>query len=197
MGDFKFNVKVTSDLKDWSRLLERVKAASIARGEVGILEPKASTTATDGRLTLGEVGLINEFGSEKAHVPKRSFLRGSVTRNRTKVRDLMGLLGLKLINSNQPVGESFEQCGAQLKRLIEDEIISGIGKQNAVATIRKKGFNQPLIDSSQLVNAIDYRVMRNGGSVLVASNPEEYGPFEYYGPTQETGDDASSTQIGW
>ena len=67
------------------------------KARVGILGKDASTLHPSGDITLGELALVHEFGSEKAGVPQRSFIRSTVAENRAGIRLVMILYAEALV----------------------------------------------------------------------------------------------------
>jgi hypothetical protein len=59
---------------------------------------------------------------------------------------------------------------------MRDVILHGELEPNAPETIRKKGFDQPLIETSELLDAIGYQIVREGGGILAAGAAS--GDFE-------------------
>ena len=101
---------------------------------------------------VAEYALINEFGTER--IPQRSFLRSTMDENQNAVITEY----VKAYNETQDFDLAMESAGEFLKNKVIAKITSGEFPPNAPATIKKKGTNQPLIDTGTLINSIDYVV---------------------------------------
>lgn len=106
---------------------------------------------------MAEIVRINEFGTSK--IPARSFLRGTIHKNRKHGWRFAGKEAVKGIISGRisAIG-AYEAIGS---RMVEDvhHQIDTIGPDNAPSTIAKKGRNQPLIDTGGLYRSIDKKVI--------------------------------------
>lgn len=119
--------------------------------DVGFLE---GATYPDGT-PVPEVAYFNEFGTSKA--PPRPFFRNMIAKESPSWPDKVAALAQHTGGDGAKVlalmGEDIE--GA-LKQSINDLTTPALSP----VTIKRKGFDKPLIDTSHMVNSTGYKVMR-------------------------------------
>lgn len=112
----------------------------------------ANATYPDGT-PVAAVAFWNEFGG--MHRPPRPFFRGMIARESPTWAGKMGKLA-KVTNYDGPrvLGLMGEDIKGALKQSINDFTTPGL----AGSTIAAKGFAKPLIDTSMMINSVDYEV---------------------------------------
>lgn len=138
--------KLATALAEMSRGLS--KAASL---KVGFL---SGATYPDGK-PVALIAAIQEFGAPARNIPPRPFFRGMVNResNRWPV-----MVGTQLKAANYDATKALALVGEGIKGQLQQSIRDLTEPPLAPATIRRKGFDKPLIDSSQMLNSVDYEV---------------------------------------
>ena len=167
--------------------LKRISDAGLARIRVGVVGAKAGEPSGDGRVTVAEAALINEYGAEatlpsgvKIKIPERSFLRKPLTQRNPAVFKLMNEFTRKVVDNEGTVDDAAHEAGKGLAEISKRAITSGIPPENTDETERKKGFNHPLIHTHALVDAISHRVVRENGDVLEdGASSADYDALEY------------------
>ena len=128
-----------------------MKGASI---QAGYFE---GVQSDDPSLSLADVAVWNEFGTNDGHVPERPFLRPAFDKNIAKYQavakkmlaDLKGGIGgLRILQT----------IGALMASDIKKEITNVRTPPNAPETIAAKGFDNPLIESGTLKNRADFKI---------------------------------------
>ena len=109
---------------------------------------------------LAQVAAWNEWGTPT--IPERPFMRPVIAWLRTPgvtqsllkpVIDVEGGMGIR-------IGPAVRVAEA-LKRKIQENIRRKIWPANAPYTVEKKGFNDPLIETRQMLNGVRTRVWKN------------------------------------
>ena len=137
---------------------------------VGILEPHRYP---DGTL-VAKAALINEYGDPGKNIPERPFMRNSVEEMTERATTILAstrpafhrVLAARFTGgriSALPPGTA-ERIGQECKEILQDTITNFSDPPNAPATIRKKGFDDPLIETQRLVEHIDYEVTSGRGT---------------------------------
>lgn len=103
---------------------------------------------------LAQIALRNEYGTSK--IPQRSFLRSTLEEN----EDNIVLHYLNIYRTTNDLEKAAHQTGDYVEKLVKAKIASGDFVPNAPSTIRRKGRNQPLIDTGRMMNSIK-SVVRN------------------------------------
>lgn len=145
--------------KGLARIMSSVKELARHSVEVGLVGPEAEATHANARgLTVAEVGLINEFGSTVANVPERSFLRATF-RNNKRIPNIMTFAANDVVLGRKTPIEALDQVGRVAAELVKQRIARQVPPANATFTVRRKGFDHPLIEDGELIHAISHRVV--------------------------------------
>lgn len=140
--------------------LGRIAELSI---EIGVLG--GTHTSRDGStISLARLAAIHEFGDPSSNIPERSFLRRAFADPGSQVPRMTERLTRALLNGRIDPAGAFEMLGQQAVAEVKATIAAGppIPPPLKPETIRRKGSSRPLIDTSQLINSITYRVIETG-----------------------------------
>ena len=131
----------------------------LARMEVRVGYQAGEATDDDG-VDMCDIAAWNELGTE--HSPARPFLRQTVENNENKINTFCSKEAKKMLE-----GGTAEQCldkiGVFMKGLVQKTIRDGDFEPNAASTIRKKGSDNPLIDTGRMRQSVNYHVKERGG----------------------------------
>lgn len=161
--------RVTVKDKGWKALLKRVTPLGEYAAHVGVLAAKGGNdvhkaSAAEGKpITLLELAAIHEFGSPRAGIPERSFIRRTFNEpeGQKELRDLYARLARVVVTGKMSAEKAIELLGMKMVAMVRNRIlVNWIPPPNAPATVEKKGSSRPLVDTGQLVNAITYEVRR-------------------------------------
>lgn len=133
--------------------------------KVGILQkhfddPKEGDPKRE--FTLGEIAVVNEFGSANGRVPERSFIRSTFDAEKRKWGTLTGKLKQRMIAAQKTIEWILGNMGTKIVGDIQAKINAVKEPPNAPSTIAKKtragkvGDN-PLVDYGQLKSSITYK----------------------------------------
>lgn len=155
--------RITDRDRGYKELRKRVFGTANPKISVGILDSDAEEPARGGSeeepLTILEVAIINEFGSEDGqHPPARSFLRAWFDGARDDILDRLQKEMQGVIAGKRTKEQALERVGMWAVGQIQARIAAGIAPPNAESTIRRKGSSTPLIDVGALRSAISYKV---------------------------------------
>ncbi|MDE2469850.1 MAG: hypothetical protein KGL35_14200 [Bradyrhizobium sp.] len=148
----------------------------IARGlkEGGTLRVGFLSGATypDGK-SVAMIAAIQEFGAPSKGIPSRPFFRNMIA---TESAGWAPLLARQLKQSYD-TKKALGRVGAVIAGELKQSIVDTNEPPLAPATVAKKGFSKPLIDTAVLINSIDFEV-----------NDERYqGPRGYQAPAKRNG----------
>lgn len=90
-------------------------------------------------------------------IPSRPFFRTAIAQNKQKWVDM----AMKMLQSGQYDADMvLKKIGKQMQEDIQKSIVDWKEPPNAASTIRKKGGrDNPLIDSRQMLNSVDYEIV--------------------------------------
>lgn len=133
------------------RLAELAAQATTAKVRVGIIE-QANYEGSDGE-SVAQVAFWNEYGT--ATIPPRPFFRNTIAEH----KDEWPKQAAEMLEAN---GGDVRQALADMGEVVKGQIVETIQAfrepPNAAATVKKKGFDKPLIDTGTLWRSIDYEV---------------------------------------
>ena len=146
-------VKVKINNKGLEKELELINKIGKARVKVGV-QADAGVHSESGA-NLVDIGIWNEYGT--AHIPSRPFIRQTFEDNQQAVAQYLGR-----VVSNVAKGDDLVQELSKLGQWYQDKqkktLTSYPWTPNAPSTRRRKKSSKPLVDTSQLVNSIRYKV---------------------------------------
>lgn len=108
----------------------------------------------EGGKSVASVARYNEFG---LGVPRRSFMRPAVHRNRQQLRETLKADYRQTIRNNGNTMNVLSRFGLYVQGLIQNQIIQTYSPPNAPSTIKRKGFNAPLRDSRLMLHSVQHQ----------------------------------------
>lgn len=143
-------LKQTNKLAD--KLQKLMKSTEgLPRVSVGFL---SDATYPDGK-SVAMVASVNEFGAPSRGQPPRPFFRIMVAEKRDTWGDAIAA-NYKATDGN--VKQTLDRMGQGIKGQLQQSIRDLIDPPLAPSTIKAKGFDKPLIETSVMLNSVDYRV---------------------------------------
>ena len=144
--------KTTLTTKGGGKLQAVLKKAEEARRKqvkVGFF----STAKYEDQTPVATVAAVQEFGAPKASIPERPFFRQAIAELE---QDLPKELAKVLDPQTMTVDDATaNRIGSYAVQVVQDRIIDLVAPPNAETTV-KRGDN-PLVDSKQLHDAVDYQ----------------------------------------
>ncbi len=140
---------------------------------VGVVGPEASKPASSGSdVTVAEAALIVHMGTRT--IPPRPFVEIDHRIAKEQAEKI-----LKVVFGFGDTDAALNAAGEKFAEQIRDKILNPNSfAPNAESTIRKKGFDHPLIDTSELLGAIGHELVREGGDIV--QGPAAGGEFEQF-----------------
>lgn len=120
---------------------------------IGFLE---GATAPDGQ-SIPLRAALNEFGH--GNVPPRPFFRNMI---HDKSPSWPATISLNLRLTNYSVEETLRRVGEGIAGQLTASILNFWTPALAPSTVKRKGFDKPLIEHGDMINAIGYEVNGNG-----------------------------------
>lgn len=145
-------------------LFKRVDEIKNSYVKVGVLgdDAKGGMHVPGSDLTVAEIAVVNEFGTED--IPERSFVRSTFDEKREELTRLGGKLMGSVIDGRMATKKALDIMGSTLATAMKLKITTGAGvpPPNAPSTIEKKGSSRPLVDEARMVNAITHAAVVGG-----------------------------------
>lgn len=180
----KPRIKIESKDHGWNAMMDAVKAArKQLKVKVGVLADteKGGLHEEGGTLTVAEIAVVNEFGTEDGHVPARSFVRSTFDEQRDALKETAAELLVDVLFGEKTTRQALGLLGADLAAKIKNKITQGDGvpPPNAPSTVAAKGSDRPLVNTGRMLNAITWQVEgeepeTSGGS----TSPSKHGGDE-------------------
>lgn len=133
-------------LRQITRLLEQ---PAVLR--VGFLE---NARYPDGK-PVGMIAAIQDFGAPRAGIPPRPFFRNMIA---AKSREWPKAIAFLLKAHHYDARAALDQAGAAIAGQLRQSIVDTNSPPLKPATIARKGFAKPLVDTGHMLNSIDHEV---------------------------------------
>ena len=115
----------------------------------------------EGLVTVAEVAFWNEFGTSTS--PERSFLRSTIDENRPDLDKLTAALIKEILLGKIDTEKALQKIGLKIQELIKKKILEYNEIPNALSTVARKGFNNPLVNTRRLWRSIAHKARIKGG----------------------------------
>lgn len=137
----------------WERILREISEMDGREVTAGLHEEDASAGQEPNEV---QRGVYNEFGTDKA--PARSFVRSTHDSKKRDWANKMTRDFNDLLEGRVDPSQLLENVGSEASQDIRNTAVNMTDPPNAPSTIRKKGFDDPLVETGQMVNAINYKI---------------------------------------
>lgn len=156
----RFEDTLTPGLKELQKRLEAGEhIVKVGLPDDPKLEWATSATTHATGQTLGEVALINEFGSQDGTIPERPAWRMGLAHGAHDFNRL-NKINLRLVaDGKKSLRQALGELGLMGQSRVQNEILVGEFEPNAPSTVAKKGSSHPLIDTAQEKNSVTFEVV--------------------------------------
>lgn len=103
-------------------------------------------------------GLHVKNTTKEIVIPERSYLRAGFDEHHKQVIDVTNLLVADVLGGTMPVDKFCEIVGTELRSKIQDYADELSDPKNHPFTIERKGSANPLVDSGDMINSLDFEV---------------------------------------
>lgn len=110
--------------------------------------------------SVSEIAAYNEFGT--SNIPARPFMKQSFENHESELQAACDQVN-KAIAQGRSAEQSLETLGVIVKGIVQQEIVEGGFAANSPATIKKKGSERPLIDTSHMRQSVNFVIKSRGG----------------------------------
>lgn len=107
-----------------------------------------------GVIPVPMVAATNEFGNPAHNQPPRPFFRNAIAEHEEEWKELAALL----IERGDDIEEVFSMLGTIIAADIQQSIRSLDSPPLSPVTIARKGFDNPLIDTKNMLDSVSYEV---------------------------------------
>ena len=125
-----------------------------AHVKVGFIADGAGSEDHGDGLTVTQVAVFNEFGTSTA--PERAALRTTADEIKPSMATLADRMLDKIVQGKSTVKQALEIMGLKAQAAIREAINNWTTPPNAPSTIRQKGANNPLVDTGQMRNSVEF-----------------------------------------
>lgn len=142
---------LTPEGKRYFKELER-----LSKLEVQVGFQAGEKTYEDGT-DLVDVAAYNEYGT--SDTPARPFMKQSFENHEDELQKACDRVN-QTLNKGGTAEAGLKELGVFVKGLVQEEIVDGGFEPNAPSTIKKKGSEQPLIDTSTMRQSVNYVIKK-------------------------------------
>jgi hypothetical protein len=106
--------------------------------------------------TVLDRGFFTEYGTE--HIPEYAWQRVAVNLNKKDIHKAMRKAAKDMILDNDFDNSRLNEPGEITAKIMKNEIQRVKSPENKPATVKRKGFNKPLIETWLMHDSINYKV---------------------------------------
>lgn len=146
--------------------IKALKEAAGSKVEAGWFESDryGGTKKDSTGVPVAKIARINEFGATITRgkatiiIPSRPFMRGAWLKFRSDRKKIQAKIAKQMIDKKLTGDQAMAQIGLILEGYIVGSIRDGGWQGNADSTIKKKGFDKPLIDTGHMWKTVSSKV---------------------------------------
>ena len=158
------------------KALKEIEYLATRQVEIGILAIDKSLTGENGKITILEYAIYNEYGTPS--MPARPFMRNAFDSNRGIISNLIQAAPKKVIKGEKSGKEALMEIGETIRGLIIQSIATAQtwAVPNDPKTLKIKTKNgqanntKPLIDNRFLFKSIRYQIVNENGTIEYLSD---------------------------
>ena len=141
------------------RFFEQIEELKKLQVRVGI---QAGAAQSDEGVDILDIAVWNEVGTDT--IPARPFMRQSADGNKAAI-EKMCKAQLQKVAQGETAEQALNAIGVTQKDLIRDTITKSKSwaEANAESTIKKKGSDVPLVDTSRMQQSVHFVITPKGG----------------------------------
>jgi len=153
-------------IKEQVKKLKAMKGYSVSAGwfETARYQAAKGVPQQMVGVPIATIAKINEYGASiqrgktKVIIPARPFMRLAAQSIKKKGPDVTRKLARKIVDGKIDIKQALAQLGMFMEGEIVNSIKNGGWVRNAPSTIKKKGFDKPLIDTAQMWQSVSSKV---------------------------------------
>lgn len=109
-------------------------------------------------ITVAQIAAVNEYGSQDGRIPERSFIRSTVNEYHDQIQRMLDKFSDQILEGKMTRKRALGIASQFLADKIRAKINSGVPPRNAASTVRRKGSSKTLVDTGQMLAAVDWDV---------------------------------------
>ncbi len=148
----------------WDALKAELSKLPGSSVKVGIQSDAGAHKGEGSDADMVDIAIWNEFGTKR--IPKRPAHSQAFDKHRSDMDAMIAAGYDAIITGRTTVEKALGLIGLKFTGLVQKQVRDFSDPPNAPATIAKKGVDNPLIDTGQMINSIRHVVDIRGGSLL-------------------------------
>jgi len=108
---------------------------------------------------LHYIGLHLKATTTEINIPERSYIRSTVDDNKKIIKKDIGLMLKKYLTTNRKFKHFTSEVGNYLTNITQKQLMDLHSPKLHPFTVQKKGQDNPLLETGELVNQITYKVV--------------------------------------
>ncbi len=148
--------KVKSNLRGLAALKKKMKSITQYSAQAGYYDNKHPTAG----ISYAYLASIHEYGTRDGRIPQRDFITRAYLDWATSIKDDAEKAARDIIYRGVPVRTALKKIADEGAVFITNAAYSFDSPANAASTIRKKGFDNPLIETGKLANGVKTKVVK-------------------------------------
>lgn len=139
--------------KGFDAIFKELSKANVTGTKVGLF---AEDRSADGQYNMATLGLLQEEGGGK--IPARDFMKSTAIKHQDDMGDRMEQYIGGVIDRKRTMKQALEATGSSYVKYTKDVITKFSEPPNAKYTIKKKGRNDPLVDTGKMRDSIKHKI---------------------------------------
>lgn len=156
------SMKLTVDKSAWNNLKKSFTKAETLENQLGWFEENRYGSDND-NLPMAQVAQWIAEGVASKNIPARDFMRTGLTKDLKRgVNDASFKRIITAVANGQDVFKALHKEGDSFRQTLRQVMIDWDTPPNSPTTIELKGFDDPLIESSELISNVTSKTTKRG-----------------------------------
>ena len=109
---------------------------------------------------VASVACVHEYGSKSRNISARPTLAPAIDHNKDEISNKIREVDGKVIDGSIKIQAAWRMLGEMIVSMIKQQILTKFEPELKPRTIKRKGFDKPLMDRLQMLNTVQYKVVK-------------------------------------
>lgn len=151
-------IRIRTDDVEWERIKKEMRNPKRGKLLVGVLDG-ADRKHPNADVTVGQIAVWNEYGTQ--NMPARSFARNWAILHKDMFAKQLAAAARTVILGGTDERVALGNLGVRYSKSMQQRIKDGIPPPNSPVTLARKDGETPLIDTSTLLDAITFKIVKD------------------------------------
>ncbi len=148
----------------WASIKSNTSKLNSTEVVAGLVGPAVSDTHDESGLSVAEIGILNEFGSDDGHIPERSFMRDILKRRKGEYQKVAAKAIKAILYGKAPADRALVIIGEWAAHKIRNNITRSTPPPNKPVTVALKGHSRTLIETGLMLASVGWEIVSAAGA---------------------------------